>query len=362
MMLNSAQCTEDDPEMNILKINRLNIGTLTLGSILMVVSPSWAGDIVLSVEEPAVNSTYSGVANLRGWVVSSAGISRVELYVDSALTTHIPVGGRRTDVGSAYPNYPDSSNAGFSMAFNYSSLTAGPHTLQIRAIDRENASREQSVNFTVARFNPSYIADPAKISLAGATGSFDSRSIYLKNLTADGQAYDVRLDWRTEAQGFAITQINPAGSAPEDDFGGTYRSRVALTSNSCAFAVSSEAESELKLTQNGSQMSGMESGQLSVAGTVDGLGNFALTSARLVQNPTTNCRGESYFSYQGNFPSQTIAITTNYEYFGSCQYRNCAASFQGSITKTAGADDSSSVASRLTATILARPLLELAHP
>lgn len=348
--------------MTFLKTSRISIGVWMLGSILMTVSPSWAGDIVLSVEEPAANSTYSGVANLRGWVVGSAGISRVELYVDGALTTNIPVGGRRTDVGSAYPNYPDSDNAGFSMAFNYSSLTAGPHALRIRAVDRENASKEQSVSFSVARFNTSYIADPAKISLAGATGSFDSRSIYLKSLTADGQAYDVRLDWRTEAQGFVITQINPAGSVPDDGFDGTYRSRVSLTSNSCAFAVSSEAESELKLTQNGSQMSGMESGQLPVTGTVDGLGNFVLTSSRLVQNSTANCRGESYFGYQGNFPSQTIAITTNYEYFGSCQYRNCAASFQGSITKTAGADDSSSVASRLTATIPARPLLELARP
>lgn len=348
--------------MNLLKNSYLSISALTLGSILITVSPSWAGDIILSVEEPAANSAYSGVANLRGWVVGSAGINRVELSVDGAFTTNIPVGGRRTDVGSAYPNYPDSSNAGFSMAFNYSSLTAGPHTLRIRAVDRENASKEQSVSFSVARFNTPYITDPAKISLAGASGSLDTRSIYLKNLAADGQTYDVRLDWRTEVQGFVITQIVPAGSPPEDNFGGTYRSRVSLTSNSCAFAVSSEAESELKLTQNGSQMSGMESGQLSVAGTVDGLGNFALTSARLVQNPTANCRGESYFSYQGNFPSQTIAITTNYEYFGSCQYRNCAASFQGNITKTVGADDSSSVASRLTATNPAKPLLELARP
>jgi len=364
MMLNHVQYTKDSrrPEMTLLKISELTICALTLGSILMTVSPSWAGDIVLFVEEPAANSAYSGVANLRGWVVGSAGISRVELYVDGALTTNIPVGGRRTDVGSAYPNYPDSNNAGFSMAFNYSSLTSGPHALRIRAVDRENASKEQSVSFSVARFNTSYIADPAKISLAGATGSLDTRSIYLKNLAADGQTYDVRLDWRTEVQGFVITQIVPVGSSPEDNFGGTYHSQVSLTSNSCAFAVSSPVESELKLTQSHSQISGTEGGQLPVTGTVDALGNFVLTSSRLVQNPTANCRGESYFSYQGNFPSQTVAITINYEYFGSCQYRNCAASFQGSIAKTSGVDDSSSAASRLTATIPARPLLELARP
>ena len=339
--------------MTLLKTGSLPLGALTLGSILIAVSPSWAGDIVLSVEEPVANSAYSGVTNLRGWVVGSAGISRVELYVDGALTTNIPVGGRRTDVGSAYPNYPDSNNAGFSMAFNYSNLTAGPHTLRIRAVDRENASKEQSVSFTVARFNTPYITDPAKISLAGATGSLDTRSIYLKNLAADGQVYDVRLDWRTEAQGFVITQIIPAGSPPEDHFGGTYRSQVSLTSNSCAFAVGSQTESELQLTQNHSQISGTESGQLPVTGTVDGLGNFVLTSARLTQNPTANCRGESYFNYRGNFPGQTVAITINYEYFGSCPYSNCVASFQGSITKT------SNTTSQLTATPSARRLLEL---
>ena len=349
----------EDFDMTPLKTGVLSLCAIALGSILMTVPPAWAGDIVLSVEEPAANNAYSGVANLRGWVVGSAGISRVELYVDGAFTTNIPVGGQRTDVGSAYPNYPDSNNAGFSMAFNYSNLTAGPHTLRIRSVDRENASKEQSVTFNVARFNTSYIADPTKVSLAGATGSFDARSISLKNMTADGKTYDIRMDWRTEVQGFVITQIVPAGNPPEDNFGGTYRSRASLTSNSCAFAVNSQGESELQLTQSGSQLNGTEGGQLPVAGTVDALGNFSLVSARLVQNPTANCRGESYFSYRGNFLGQTVAITINYEYFGSCPYSNCAASFQGSIAKTSGVDDSSSAASQAV-TDPARSLLELA--
>jgi hypothetical protein len=342
------------------KTSFLSLNAIVLGLSMLTVSSAWAGDIVLAVEEPAVNSVYSGVANLRGWVVGAAGISRVELYVDGVFATHIPVGGQRSDVGKNYPNYPDSSNAGFSMAFNYSALSVGSHAIRIRAVDLENASRDSSVGFSVTRFDNPYIADPAKISLAGASGTFDSRSLSLKNVTADGKVYDVRLDWRTEAQGFVITQIAAADKPPADNFSGAYHSKVAQTSNSCAFAVTSQTESELKLTQNGSQLSGTESNTLSVAGTVDALGNFSLTSGRQVQNPSASCRGESYFSYRGNFPGQTVAITIQYEYFGSCPYSNCTAGFQGSITKTSStthAEDSD----RATAGVgNSTPLLELA--
>jgi hypothetical protein len=105
-------------------------------------SMAWAGDIVLALEEPAANSTYTGVANIRGWVVGSAGINRVELSIDGELKTNIPVGGRRTDVGGAYLSYPDSSNSGFSMAFNYSNLASGQHAVLVRAIDREGVSKD----------------------------------------------------------------------------------------------------------------------------------------------------------------------------------------------------------------------------
>ncbi len=342
------------------KTSFLSLDAIVLGLGMLTVSPAWAGDIVLAVEEPAINSVYSGVANLRGWVVGAAGISRVELYVDGVFATNIPVGGQRSDVGKNYPNYPDSSNAGFSMAFNYSNLSVGSHAIRIRAVDLENANRDSSVGFSVTRFDNPYIADPAKISLAGASGTFDSRSLSLKNVTADGKVYDVRLDWRTEAQGFVITQIAAAGEPPADNFSGAYHSKVAQTSNSCVFAVASQTESELKLTQNGSQLSGTEGNTLSVAGTVDSLGNFSLTSVRQVQTPSASCRGESYFSYRGNFSGQTVAITIQYEYFGSCPYSNCTAGFQGSITKTSSATHAED-SDRATAGVgNSTPLLELA--
>ncbi len=298
-------------------------------------SSVWAGDIVLEVEEPSASNTYSGVANIRGWVVGSAGIDQVELHVDGTLVTPIPTGGRRSDVGDAYPNYPNSANAGFSMAFNYSNLLAGPHVILIRVVDREGAVKETAVGFNVTRFSNSYMSDPAAVSLSGASATFDSRSFLLKNVTAEGKAYNIRLEWRTENQGFAITRISRDGDPPADDFSGTYRSQTSQTSNSCPFAVNQQVKSELKLTQNDSQLSGTENagGTLAVSGTVDAQGQFSLRSARLVNTPSANCRGEAYFGYQGEFPSQTVTITTYYEYFGSCPHYNCTATYQGSIVR-----------------------------
>ncbi len=345
--------------MTLTKTGFSLLGALALGSNLMIPTPVWAGDILLAVEEPAAGSTYSGISNLRGWTVGSAGIDHVELYVDGTFATNVPVGGLRDDVGNQYPSYPNSKNSGFSMAFNYSNLSAGSHAIQVRAVDREGTNRETTTNFNVTRFDNSYIADPANVNLGGASGTFDTRSISLKNMTADGKTYDVRLDWRAEAQGFVIAQITPTGQSPATDYSGVYNSTVSQTQNSCSFSVSQQTKSELKLTQNNSQLSGTESDTLSVSGTVDSLGNFSLVSGRLVQT-SGNCRGESYFKYQGSFPGQTVAITIQYEYFGSCSYSNCSTSFEGSIIKS---NSTASAARAMHSTggaesINAEPLLE----
>ena len=116
-------------------------------------------------------TTYSGIANIRGWAVAPQGLQRIELYFDGALQGNIPLGGRRADVGDAYPSYPGSADSGFAMAFNYSTLSAGPHTLTVRAVDAAGATRDASAAFTVTRFANAYIADPAAVSLNQASPS-----------------------------------------------------------------------------------------------------------------------------------------------------------------------------------------------
>ena len=182
---------------------------MIFGYFAVVATEVWGGDIVLSVEEPVSGSTYSGVANIRGWVVMSRGIDRVELYIDGQYDGNIPVGGKRLDVGATYPSYPNSANSGFSMAFNYSEKAAGSHNIRVRAIDADGAAQEQMVEFQVARFDNPFVADPSRVSLSNISISSNGQAIFY-SMTVDGKSYSVRLDWLTATQGFALTQIMPS--------------------------------------------------------------------------------------------------------------------------------------------------------
>lgn len=171
-------------------------------------------NIIMALEEPANGSVYSGVSNIRGWTVAPVGIKHIELSIDGNFITNIPSGGQRSDVGSAYPNYPDSNQSGFSMAFNYSNLTEGVHRITIKAVDNNDGIKSTEASFSVARFKSSFISDSSSISLSAATVSYNGASIIIENLLADNEHYNLRLDWRTATQGFAITQITPVAGQP----------------------------------------------------------------------------------------------------------------------------------------------------
>jgi len=174
------------------------------GILTIAANGAWAGDIELSLEEPTLGSVYSGVANIRGWAVGSEGINRVELYIDGQYENNIPVGGKRTDIGNAYPTYPNSANSGFSMAFNYSEKMVGTHSIRVRVVDQDGDSREETSSFQVARFENPYFDDPSQVSLSNVRKG--GNSIFY-DMIVDGKSYSVRLDWRTEVQGYVLAQI-----------------------------------------------------------------------------------------------------------------------------------------------------------
>ena len=165
--------------------------------------------IIVMLEEPATNSVYSGVANIRGWAVAPAGIARIELRIDGTFLTDIPTGGHRSDVGSQFPGYPNADQSGFSMAFNYSNLADGPHTIAIRAVDDNGDIMDTGTTFGVTGFDNPFVADPTEVSLQDANIADDgNRTIVINNLLVDGRHYAVQLSWRTATQGFAITRID----------------------------------------------------------------------------------------------------------------------------------------------------------
>ncbi len=161
----------------------------------------------LILEEPAASSVYSGVGNLRGWSVATAGIDRIEIWFDGAYAFDAPYGGARGDVGNIFPDIDNSASSGFSIAWNYSNMAPGEHVITARAYNQNGQFTESSSTFTVTRFHKPFLGVNAQIDLSGAQCSVSDSQISLGDAVMDGKVYDILLDWRTEAQDFQIIEI-----------------------------------------------------------------------------------------------------------------------------------------------------------
>lgn len=203
-----------------LRLNRL---LLAFAATILAQSSFAARDsaIRVTLEEPVKAETYAGISNLRGWAAGPSGIEFVEVYIDGKYAFDVPMGGSRQDVGDALPHYPDSDYSGYSMAFNYKNLSKGRHELTIRAIDGIGNYNETSSYFFAEKFNSSFIADGNQVDLSTADGihQLDQHSLLMSGVSIEGDHWDVTLSWDRASQGFAITQIGPAGSgeAPTSD-------------------------------------------------------------------------------------------------------------------------------------------------
>ena len=108
-----------------------------LGVLSLLAFPSFAEldeRIQVSIEEPVQGERYSGISNLRGWAVSPEGMGSyyLNVYIDGEFAFYLYPYGNRTDVGNAFPDYPDSGTGGFSMAFNYKDLPPGEHEIRVK--------------------------------------------------------------------------------------------------------------------------------------------------------------------------------------------------------------------------------------
>ena len=165
------------------------------------------GVLKVTLEEPVKGQVHTGVGNLRGWAVASEGITKVEILVDGVLAFEAPYGGERGDVGGAFPDVAGSSESGFSLAYNYSSLSAGPHTITAVAHNALGETKESAARFEVVRFDSPFIADPNAVNLNDASCTVSSDEISIVDALVEGSVYDLRLKWRTAEQGFEIIEI-----------------------------------------------------------------------------------------------------------------------------------------------------------
>jgi len=176
--------------------------------------------IKVSLEDPAADSVRSGIGNTRGFATTPYAdyefpIVRIELYLDGGWIANIPYGGVRTDVCVVF-DYPNCENSGFGSTYNFSELSAGSHTMKVRAVDSLGDYNESSKNFTVERFDNPFILNSGDVDFLetevslprNSNGNPLDKRIYLDNVYADGECYNVDLDWSRSIQGWSIIDIH----------------------------------------------------------------------------------------------------------------------------------------------------------
>ena len=161
----------------------------------------------VALEEPVGGEIHTGVGNLRGWAVATNGVTKIEILVDGAYAFDAPYGGARGDVRGAFPDVEGSGASGFSLAFNYSNLTAGPHTITAVAYSGLGETEESSASFEVVKFGSDFIADDNAVNLNNGSCSVSSDEISIIDASVEGTLYDLILKWRKAEQGFEIVEI-----------------------------------------------------------------------------------------------------------------------------------------------------------
>ncbi len=167
------------------------------------------GDIFfeLKLEEPIRDEVHGGIGNLRGWALSENGIDRVEMWLNGSFLFEMPYGGDRPDVAEVYPEVAGAQKSGYSMAFGYSNIGAGTHTMTARAYDMVGNMREDSATFSVVEFHKNFIPYWDEVSVRDGSCSLYDDEISLRDVSIDGRVYDLLLKWRTAEQGFEIIEV-----------------------------------------------------------------------------------------------------------------------------------------------------------
>lgn len=196
--------------------NKMNKLILTV-VLFLFSAASWAvqdTNIRITLEEPSSSAPASGISNLRGWAVARSGIHHIDLLINGFYIDEIPYGGLRSDVGAAFPSYPNSDNSGFSMAWAYSALDFGINRVTVIAFDNLGNHNVSGTDFQVEKFDSSFISDPNQVDL----GTVDDIRVINKNtfviegVSVEGKVWDVQLKWQTATQGFDIHLIEPVAS------------------------------------------------------------------------------------------------------------------------------------------------------
>ncbi len=103
--------------------------------------------IISKVENPVMDHQLTDAFQIRGYAVSKDGISKVEIYLDNNKIATATYGIERKDVGSKYPDYPNSNNSGFK--YNFTNVSNGKHVIKVSVLDTKGNSSDTIININV---------------------------------------------------------------------------------------------------------------------------------------------------------------------------------------------------------------------
>jgi hypothetical protein len=154
------------------------------------------------------------------------------VFIDGVYAYEVPDGGLREDVGDAFPNFPDSDESGFSMAFNYKSLEPGTHAITVRAYSESGDFSEDSNTFTTSRFVSNFISrrDAIDFSTATNVALIDLQTVLFQGIVVEDRSWDIQLRWDTATQGMEIVDITPSQQEAEcENFSGAWSGNLSGT-------------------------------------------------------------------------------------------------------------------------------------
>ena len=157
--------------------------------------------LIGALESPSEGKRVLGIKTIYGWALDREGISRIRLLIDGEFVCDIPYGGLREELKETYPGYPNAERGGFALVWNYSSLSPGPHYVQIEVKNLKGDILVLSAHISIPELPGEIIneVNPGELLIPGVS------------LTVDGKtrAYNLRLGWSDESQAFEIIEIYP---------------------------------------------------------------------------------------------------------------------------------------------------------
>lgn len=161
----------------------------------------------LRLDEPLNRRMQAGVGMIRGWVVSSEPVNRIEAHIDGVFAFNIPYGDPRPDVAARFPDLEGAATSGFSVPFRFSALSAGEHTIDIMVVDQFGNRSETSSTFEVVRFEKSYISAAESPDMDWSYATATGETILVRGVSVGGVNYNMELQWQTRSQKFEIVKI-----------------------------------------------------------------------------------------------------------------------------------------------------------